>query len=265
MVDELLLLSGNDIPFPIAQLTIHPPRIKEIAYITEKRFWSGCELLKFEKDFLTEQDKNNLSHLTNFNIIMSMIQGKNIESQQMKINTLSLLTLMFPTKQILIKTNKIELIDRQENNQISQINDQNFERFKEIFIKMFCLKNSEIQEYNPAGQAAKKIADKFKRAREKRAKLEPDNTAHKVAILSRYVSILAVGLNKSINDLMNYTVYQLMDQFTRFTLKLHFDSWTQYRIAGADGMTTPDDWLKDIYKKDDTKQDDSNSDQLVFL
>ena len=49
MIDRLLLLSGNDIPFPIARLVIHPPKIKEIAYITETRFWQGCELLKFDK------------------------------------------------------------------------------------------------------------------------------------------------------------------------------------------------------------------------
>ena len=54
MLDELLLLSGNDIPFPIARLTIHQPRLKEIAYITEERFWPGCEYLKFDKDFLED-------------------------------------------------------------------------------------------------------------------------------------------------------------------------------------------------------------------
>jgi len=54
MIDELLLLSGNDIPFPEARLTIHQPRLREIAYITEQRFWLGCELLKFNKEFLLD-------------------------------------------------------------------------------------------------------------------------------------------------------------------------------------------------------------------
>jgi hypothetical protein len=35
----------------------------------------------------------------------------------------------------------------------------------------------------------------------------------KVTILSRYISILAVGENKNINDLLNYSVYQLFDEF----------------------------------------------------
>ena len=81
MIDELLLLSGNDIPFPKARLTIHQPTLKEIAYITEQRFWAGCELIRFNKDFLSDEDRINLLNRSNFNIIMTIIQGKNLEAQ----------------------------------------------------------------------------------------------------------------------------------------------------------------------------------------
>ena len=36
MENDLLLLSGNDIPFYGAQVSIHQPTIKEIAYIGEE-------------------------------------------------------------------------------------------------------------------------------------------------------------------------------------------------------------------------------------
>ncbi|MBQ2204619.1 MAG: hypothetical protein II411_01835 [Lachnospiraceae bacterium] len=49
MIDGLLLISGNDIPFPEARLSVHQPRLKEIAYMKESSFWMGCELLKFDK------------------------------------------------------------------------------------------------------------------------------------------------------------------------------------------------------------------------
>jgi len=48
---------------------------------------------------------------------------------------------------------------------------------------------------------------------------------------------------------MEYTVYQIMDEFTRYQLKLNYDSWDRYRRAGATGLKDPEDWLKDIYKK----------------
>jgi len=54
MIDELLLLSGNDIPFPEAKLTIHQPTLKEIAYLTETHFWHSCEILKFDKEVLID-------------------------------------------------------------------------------------------------------------------------------------------------------------------------------------------------------------------
>jgi hypothetical protein len=81
MIDELLFLSGNDLPFPQGQITIHQPRLKEIAFITEQRFWPACELLKFNKNSLPDKDKNGLSNRSNFNIIMTMVQEKNLESQ----------------------------------------------------------------------------------------------------------------------------------------------------------------------------------------
>ena len=37
------------------------------------------------------------------------------------------------------------------------------------------------------------------------------SSKNKISLLSRYASILAVGENKDLNILMNYTVYQIMD------------------------------------------------------
>lgn len=127
---------------------------------------------------------------------------------------------------------------------MSEINDENFEAFKQILISMFCLTDKENKEYNPSGDLARKIANKIKKGRETKAKLAPET---KIAILSRYLSILAVGQQKDINMLMNYTVYQLMDEFNRYELKLHYDSWERYKIAGTTGMQDPEDWLKDIH------------------
>lgn len=243
MIDELLLLSGNDLPFLQGKLIIHQPRVKEIAFITEQRFWSACELLKFDKSILLDQDKNGLSNRSNFNIIMTMIQERNIESQKAYLNVLSLLALMFPTYKINLKKNIIQFRNN-ETNEVGEINQNNFQDFKKILISMFCLTSKENKEYNPSGDLAKRIADKIRKGREKKAELAPSK---KIAIISRYVSILAVGQQKDINDLMNYTIYQLMDEFKRFELKLHYDAWQRFKIAGAKDMEDPEDWLKDIH------------------
>ena len=243
-IDELLLLSGNDLPFPQAQLTIHQPRLKEIAYITQQQFWHACELLKFNKENLSNQDKLDLLNKSNFNIIMMMIQEKSLQSQQARLGVTSLLALLFPTSKILLKGKTILLQDYQTN-EIKEINEDNFESFKQILINMFCLTGGENKQYNPDGELAKKIANKIMKGRQKKAKLAPDK---KIAILSRYISVLAVGQQKDINVLMNYTVYQLMDEFNRYQLKMRYDSWERCKIAGATGMDDPEDWLKDIHE-----------------
>lgn len=244
MLDKLLLLSGNDIPFPIARLTIHPPRIKDIALINENNFWRGCELLKFDKNILEDKVKNSLFNQSNFNIIMSMVQEKEIEAQQAKINILSVLALIFPDYRIKLGKQSIQL-QHQKTSEIRELNNDNFEAFKEILVEIFCLEENEKQ-YDPSGESAKRIADQIMRGRQKRAKLAPQTNS---SILGRYSSILAVGENKDLNLLMNYTVYQIMDQFTRYQLKLNYDMYDRYRRAGATNLEQPEDWLKEIHEK----------------
>ncbi len=178
---------------------------------------------------------------------MSMIQEKRLDSQQARINILSILALIFPTYQIKLGKKTIQLY-KKNTEDVKEINQNNFEVFKNILIEMFCLKDSEKQ-YDPSGAQAKRIADQIMRGRQKRAELA--SKTEKISILSRYVSILAVGEQKDINSLMDYTVYQIMDEFTRYQLKLQNDMYDRWRRAGATGLEgkEPDDWLKDIHKK----------------
>ena len=246
MLDHLLLLSGNDIPFPSARVTIHQPTLKQIAYISENTFWTGCQLLRFDKDMLITEDKKGLSSFSNFNILMSIINEKNMDAQQAKIKIFSILALLFPTKKFLLDDIKALKLEDVETGEISEINESNFEDFQKILIQMFCLSNSQNKQYNPSGDLAKKIADKLKKGHEKRAELAPET---EMSIFNRYVSILAVGENKDVNSLMNYTVYQILDEFNRFISKMHYDSWVQYKIAGAEGLEEPENWLDDIHNK----------------
>jgi hypothetical protein len=41
MDTRLALMCGTDIPVPLCQLTVHQPRIKEIAYLGEADFFAG--------------------------------------------------------------------------------------------------------------------------------------------------------------------------------------------------------------------------------
>lgn len=244
MLNELLLLSGNDIPFEEAKISIHQPTIKEIAYIGEENFFTGCEFLRFSKDNLSEEDKINLEKQSNFEIIMLILKEQNVVVQKNKICVLMLLTLLFPKYQIKFTENKIILTDMDTQEEYD-INDNNFSKFLEILNSMFCLSNTSA-DYNPSGDIAKRIANKLKKRHQKLAE-EKNNENTKVAIFSRYISILSVGGQKDMNSLLNYTVYQLFDEFKRFELKMNYDIYIDAKMAGAKDLKEVDDWMKDIH------------------
>lgn len=243
MLNDLLLLSGVDIPFQQAQISIHQPTIKEISFIGEEAFFIGCELLNFSKDILATEDKTNLEDRTNFEVLMSIMKDKSLTAQKGKVSALMVLTLIFPGYEIHIQKDCISLV---KENDVHNINNQNFEDFKRIIVAMFCLKErSADQEYNPAGKKARELAEKMKKGRQKAAAAKGE--VQKVSLLSRYVSILSVGENKGFDTLLDYTVYQLFDEFNRFELKQKYDIYVQAKMAGAKDLEEVDNWMKDIH------------------
>lgn len=251
MINELTLLSGNDIPFTAAGVTIHPPTIKEIGYIGEEAFFTGCELINFSKDILDDKDKIRLEHLTNFEVLMSIMNDNNIALRKQKNCFLLVLTLLFPNYQIHLNVDNIELAVVDENDFLVErvyLTKENYEEFKKVIKEIFCLSKGSSDDYNPAGDLSRKIAEKLKERQRILAKQKGEKQG-KIAIFSRYISILAVGQQKDINSLMQYTVYQLFDEYQRFELKMQSDWYLQARLAGAKDLKEVEDWMKDIHSQ----------------
>ena len=250
MKNELILLSGADIPFVEGTITIHQPKVYEISMIGEEVLFIGCELLKFTKDILNIEDKSKLNNQSDFNILMSIIMDKS-ESMMFNISCAKqVLELIFPYYKIIYTPVAILFMDiNNENVLCGQINENNFNIFKDIIIQMFCLQkvSTEQTEYNAKSELAKQIAEKLKNRQKQLAELQKSAKKAKIAIFSRYISILTVGQQKDINSFMQYTVYQLFDEFQRFDLKRNFDNYFQARLAGAKDLEMPEDWMKDIH------------------
>lgn len=102
-------------------------------------------------------------------------------------------------------------------------------------------------DFNPSGQLANKIAEKLRKRYNKLAELE--NKTQKIDVYSRYASILAIGLNLDIKQVLNYTPYQLFDQLLRYNFKSNSDIYLQAKMAGAKDMKDPEDWMKDVHSK----------------
>ena len=243
MVNDLLLLSGNDIPFVPAQITIHQPTIKEIAYIGEEAFFTGCQLLNFSKNILSGEDKMNLEERTNFDILIAILREQNAVMQKNRNCVNMVLALIFPEYEISFEEDCIKL---KKENEEHKIDNSNYEEFKSVISSVFSFGNSKDSkpDFNPSGDLAKKIAEKLNKRHQKLAEVKP---AQKVDILSRYVSILSVGVQKDMNALLNYTTYQLFDEFKRYELKIGHDIYVQAKMAGAKDLKEVEDWMQDIH------------------
>ena len=250
MIDESWLQGGTDIPFTSAQLVIHQPRVKDILMITEERFYKACTILDINKEKfqLKQQDKNNSFDMNNFNIFMSIMTSKEAGVLKDKITVEMILTLLFPNYSVKF-TNSILLIDKE--NKFHIINEENFDKFQEIIRSMFFLSNigdkDGKRDYNPGGDMSRRIAEKLMNGRQKVAKMK-GNGERKMSSISRYISILSVGLQKDKNDLLNYTLWQLTDEFNRYQSKVENDFYYQAKVAGATGLKDVDPWMRDLYE-----------------
>jgi len=107
--------------------------------------------------------------------------------------------------------------------------------------QIFCMDNLQGQnQYNPEDDMARKIAEKIQKGQAKRNK---NKEGEKVEIFHRYTSDLAIGLQMSINEITQYTVYQLMNQMDKFRQKEEFDMYLKAKMAGAKDIEEVKYWM----------------------
>ena len=226
-------------------MNIHQPKLKEIAFLGQDTFYLGSNFLCFDKNKLTEKDKANLENKTNFDVLMSMINNKTDATIRSSILSAELvLSLIFPDYELMKMPNML-VFNKEVEGKKEQcwINNDNFEQFKKIIQQMFCLDTLGGQDYNPANKAAERIANKLRERHKKLSKKQDGQKA--INILSRYISILVLGNHHSYSELMQYTVYQLFDQFRRFEKKYSYDIWFKAKLAGAENLEDVENWMSD--------------------
>lgn len=234
-------MSGVDIPIPECQLTLHQPTIKEISMIGEKEFFVGVQVLCIDKLMYAQEDIA-LNDTNNFQIFISIISDKTqIDKKQAVI---SLLGLLCPGYKVTV-TPRALLLNKNDENII--IDENNFQSIQAILGKIFCLSASGQDSFNPGNDAARKIAEKLMRGRQ-RVAAQKRAAEGDGSTLAQYVSILAVGLESmSLEDLLDLTMYQLYDLMERYSLYVSWDLDVRQRLAGGKPDSSPDNWMKIIH------------------
>ena len=238
---RLALMCGTDVPVPECQLTIHQPRIKEIAYIGESDFFSGIQCLCLNKTMFVK-DESLLANTNNFQIFMTIMSEK--EAIDKKIAVQQVCTLLFPKHKVLFTPRSMILSGDGTN---IQIDDTNFEYLQEAISNICCLKTGPMdqQAFNPANEQAREIAEKLMRGRQRVAAQKGQSN---VSIFSQYLSILTIGINSmSMQNLMDLTMFQLYDLVERYMLYINWDMDIRCRLAGGKPDNQPDNWMKNIH------------------
>lgn len=240
----LSLMAGIDIPIPELQLTLHPPTLQDIAFMGEEDYFQAIQYLCLEKrQFI--QDESLLETITNFQVLMKILMQPEFKDKKQII--LTALQLLFPDRKTLVTPNSIILINKEKESSI--IDESNFPVFQNVLNQVSCTKqifkgDNDIV-YNPVNAAAKKIADKLEASRRKIAQIK---SADQGSVLTRYISILVVGLNSmTLQDCLNLTVFQLFDLVDRYMLQVSWDVDLKSRLAGGKPEEQVENWMKNIH------------------
>lgn len=236
---SIALMAGTDIPIPECQLTLHQPRFKEIGFIGEKSLMTGIQSLCFYSSF---SGKTVPKELKNFHIFMTMMTDK--ETADKKAAVKDLLSLLFPGYTVSFSPRAVVFTSK--DNQSLFVDENTFDAFQSYLRAVFCIKENAKDNgvYNPADSKAREIAEKIMRGRQRVAE---QRAADNSSVYGQYISILSVGLQIPVNQVCEYTIYQLYDQIERFQLYMGWNIDVQARIAGAKSDKTPENWMKNIH------------------
>lgn len=114
-----------------------------------------------------------------------------------------------------------------------EINKDNFQEIQAVIRRRNGLHDIDEEEENPANEAARRVLQRRKEERLKRRKAKMSTDENSDITLSDLVSILASGLKITMQEVMEYDLYQFNDQFNRLKIIDNYDISVQALLHGA--------------------------------
>lgn len=265
---KLHILAGTPIPVRSMGTIITQPKIREIAVMGEDKYFTvlslfqkadkedfKSEILKAEEARIkeenpdlemTEDDKReiefelDIAYPSDFSVFIYLLQA----FPDLRNSFESFLYIIFPNLRKIgwVPTLNLTLAERDP----IDFTEDMFTEVKDIALSSLNYKTAEEQsaEFNPANGMASEIAEKIKRAKEKRNTQTSSNSTE--SPLADMSSILASSSNLSIQEVMDMTYPQLVIQYERSSLLLGFVN--QIRASAFGGLDPDDiiDWTKTL-------------------
>lgn len=206
---ELKLLAGYSIETDVGNM--YQPKIKDIISIGEKEYNQYIGLLLYDTDLLeipkNELKKLGLNKVTTFDFLLfqSMI-NKNFR----KIVREGL-SFFFKEKTYILDNYGLFCVGNFHNHKF--INRDNYEYIRKVLIKINYLKDMEEEEELQFGnELARQWYLKIKKAEQNKPNPKPQVNLHSI------ISAIIWRTQKSIDEILNMTIYQLYDGYHRLFL-----------------------------------------------
>lgn len=244
-------LSGMPIMVAGANVAVSQPSVKDICAFGETDFFMSIELFVKSKeiaDKIKDEGKSQLGFMNDFQVLLVMIQ----EHNETKDNVDKLFELIFPNYLIEYDTGCINFRTDENGPIVGQLNPLNFDNFKTTLKELFLPSggSDDEPEFNPGSDKAAEIAAKLNKGRQMRQELKSGGKQKISSVYANYVSALSVGLAMNINELYNYTPFQLLDAFKRYAAKMAYDLYQRVStmpMMDVSKMDEPKNWVDDLY------------------
>lgn len=249
-------LSGADIPITECGIVLTQPTIMQIEQVGEMDFLYGVSCFSQHKNIINtiRQGNTELEDVSDFQLLLEVINTSS--GAQIKKGIDTLFSLCFSRYEIQWEEDSILFLEQLEKELVprGRIHEFNFDVFAAIIKDLFADESSpNREEYNPANQKAKEIAEKIRKGKEKIAKQRGEKTDEEKSPGSLYgtmISILSVGVPYDVNVLYGYTPFQLMDVFARYMAKVASDQYERISLVplmDTSKIEAPDSWMRSLY------------------
>lgn len=243
-----LYLSGGQVAIPECGIFITPPTAKQIAQYGEDKFFNAMSLATKLEDIASEVKQGNpgLSRYDNFQILMIILH----EQEELEEIFISFFGLICPHFTISFGDKSIDFTAEGSEYVNGRIHTYNYQAIKTVLSELFLPQEVGSEEYNPANEAAAKIAEKLRKAKEQIKNARKSDKDDNTSIIALYISTLAVGMCMNINELYSYTLFQIYDVYNRYWLKSKYDMYMKISttpMMDTSQMEEPRQWAQNLY------------------
>lgn len=245
-IDELQLITGIDLPIAELGLTLHQPRVNEIAILGETQYFLALSIFGMSKEKLKIQSDEVNNWMVFNESLKQQIDGvKNLR------NLMTNFIQLFITHKVMIGPRSL-IFNPIEGEPIN-VEPEQFDVLQKAInaVGGASLLTPASEEFKPKNRRAAEIAEKMKKARKRLAALQPQ--AKSQGFLAKYVRAVAVATANSLEEVNNMTLLQLNTIMQTYLAWEAYDLEIKSRLAGAKGDNKLEHWItRSIMKENDS-------------